>query len=153
MIHLDAFGPQTVGAAPGDRGGIGERDHGPSYARGENGIDAGGRLAVMGARLEGHEEGAASCPIAGLGQRNHFRMGAAVGGVIALSGEPAPGIEDHCSHHRIGRSAAAATGGQLESALHPVKIVAVVRPGGAATRANPSRSRRNLVTFSWDSCS
>jgi hypothetical protein len=105
---------------------------------------------MMGARLEGHEEGAATRPIAGLGQRNHFCMGAAVGGVVTLSGETALGIEDHRSHHRIGRGAAAAVGGQLESALHPVNIVAVVWPSGAAGRADPGRSRRNLFTFSWD---
>jgi hypothetical protein len=58
--------------------------------------------------------------------------------VIALSGEPAPGIEDHCSYHRVGRGAAAAVGGQLKSAVHPVNIVAVVWPGGATGRADPS---------------
>ena len=48
----------------------------------------------MGARLEGHEEGAATRPITGLGQRSHFRMGATVGGVIALSGGTTLGIEE-----------------------------------------------------------
>jgi len=77
-------------------------------------------------------------------------MGAAVCGVVALSGEPALGIEDHRSHHRVGRGATPAAGGQVECALHPVNIVAVVWPGGSAGRADPSRARRNLVTFSWN---
>ena len=104
----------------------------------------------MAARLEGHEESAATRPIAGFGQRDNLGMGPAVGGVVTLTNEMAFGIEDDRSDHRVGGCAAAAAGSQLESAFHPAKIIAVMRRGGAAARTDPSRSRRNLVTSSWN---
>jgi hypothetical protein len=68
----------------------------------------------------------------------------------ALSGAMTLCIEDHRSYHRVGRGAAAAAGGQLESALHPVKVVDFTRPADAVAWADPSRSRRNLIASPWN---
>ena len=66
------------------------------------------------------------------------------------AGEMALFIEDDRSNHRVGGGAAAAVGGQCESALHPANIVGFTGLADSAVWADPSWSRPNLVAFSRD---
>ena len=67
QLDLDAGGAKTLeAAAVDDRIRIAGADHDAGDSRGDDGVGAGRRAAVMRARLERHVEGRAACRVSGL---------------------------------------------------------------------------------------
>ncbi len=112
-VDLDAAVAEDAGAAAaGLRARIVGGDHDPGDAGGEDRLRAGRLPALVGARLEGHEQrrpGRVGATLAGVRDRRHLGMRPAELGVEALADDPPVAVDDHRPDQRVRADAAPAT--------------------------------------------
>ena len=131
--------------APETRGsGILDRHHGAPYARVEQGLGAGPRLAPMAARLEGDVGRGAPGRRPGARQRLRLGMGPAAGHGPSPAHDPPgarPRRDQDTAHRRVGPNVAEAAPGEAERRAHMARIVAINlarhRPTRPRTPRNP----------------
>ncbi len=119
---LDALGAEPFGASRSDRIGIARGHHHPADPGGDDGIDARRGSSVVGAGLQGDENGAAAGADPGLGKGVHFGVRASATGVEAFADDLAILIEHHCADHRVGGRSIATTAREFEGVPHPAIV-------------------------------
>jgi len=109
QLHLDVGFTEAREALTGRlRVGVGDRGDYPAHARGDDGIGAGRRAAVMSARLEADVERRAPSPLAGRLERHDLGVRTAGSLVPAFPDDLAVANED-CADQRVGTGRAPPT--------------------------------------------
>ena len=119
----DVYGsaPQHLETAAGLGVGIADRGHHTSDARRENRLSAGRRLAIVGTRLERHDQRRAPRGGSRSRERDDFSVVPAVLRVEALPDDGAL-PQHHRAHEWVGRDASPTPERELEGAAHRVRL-------------------------------
>src|SRR4029077_299730 len=139
-LDLDAGGLETPEpAAVHERVGVAGADDDARNPRGDDGIGAGRRPAVVRARLERHVEGRALGPIAGLLQRDRLGVADSVVLVPALADDLAVVLDDRADERMI-RGLPPSALGQLERPLEVAHARSRTRPSYACATSSPPKT-------------